>query len=160
MNLFYLANAKEEMSEKAPPIVVNLDNVDQKRRLMERIQKLRGLQEVSIRPRKKTRSLNANSYYWAAYIPAWTEWLQEQWGDPSITTRQAHIELRKAVLGVKEKLREDTGEILELIPETHTMDQYDFADYLDKAAEFLARFAGIVVLSSDLFWESKEKRAS
>lgn len=148
------------MSRKEPPHVYNFDDLATKRRFMEKVQRLRGLQEVSINPRKKTRSLNANAYYWAAYIPAWTEWLQEQWGDPSITTTQAHTELKRAVLGVKEKAREDTGELLELIPETHTMDQYEFADYLDKAAEFLARFAGIIVLSSDLFWESKEKRAS
>jgi hypothetical protein len=38
------------------------------------------------------------------------------------------------------------------------MDQVEFGVYLDKAKEFLEEFAGIVVLDSDLFWESKEKR--
>jgi hypothetical protein len=54
--------------EKEPPRVVNFDDVGAKRRFMQGVQRLRGLHEVSIRPRKKTRSLNANSYYWSAFI--------------------------------------------------------------------------------------------
>lgn len=146
--------------EKEPPQVYNFDNLQTKRRFMEKVQKLRGLQEVSIQPRKKTRSLNANSYYWAAYIPVWTEWLREQWGDPTITTEQAHALLKVKVLGPKEKVLEETGEIIELIPTTHDMDKDDFAIYLDKAKVFLQEFAGIIVLDSDLFWEKEEKRAS
>lgn len=141
-------------------MVVNLDNVETKRRLMQKIGKLKGLYEVSISPRKKTRSLNANAYYWAAYIGPFKEWLQEQWGDPAINGEQAHALLKVKVLGAKEKVIEETGEVIELIPTTHDMDKYDFADYLDKAAAWLAEFCGIVVLSSDLFFENREKRAS
>lgn len=146
--------------EKEPPQVLNFDNLDTKRRFMQRVQKLKGLQEVSISPRKKTRSLNANSYYWVAYIQPFTDWLRDEWGDNSITTEQAHALLKVKVLGAREKVLEQTGEIIELIPTTHDMDKYDFANYLDAAAMWLAEFCGIVVLSSDLFWESKEKRAS
>lgn len=148
------------MSRKEPPLVVNLDNVESKRRLMQKIQKLRGLHEVSITPRKKTRSLNANSYYWVAVVQPFTEWLQDEWGDKSITSEQAHALLKLKVLGAKEKVIESTGEVIELIPTTHDMDKTDFAIYLDSAAKWLAEFCGIVVLSSDLFWESKERRAS
>lgn len=148
------------MAHKDPPLVVNFDNVESKRRVMQRIQKLRGLHEVSIRPRKKTRSLNANSYYWVAYIQPWTEWLRDEWGDPTITTEQAHAVLKLKVLGAKEKVIESTGEVIELIPTTHDMDKDEFAIYLDKAKEWLREFAGILVLDSDLFWESKERRIS
>lgn len=147
------------MREKEPPRVVNFDDVGAKRRFMQGVQKLRGLQEVSIRPRKKTRSLNANAYYWSAFIPPWTDWLREQYGDPTITAEQAHELLKVRVLGPKEKVIEETGEVIELIPTTHDMDKDEFAIYLDKAKEWLADFAGIVVLDSDLFWESKERRA-
>lgn len=136
--------------EKDEPRVVNFDNLDAKRRFLEHAKKLRGLQEVSIRPRKKTRSLNANAYYWAAFIPDWTDWLREQYGDPTITTEQAHQLLKVRVLGPREKIL-DTGEVLEIIPETHSMDQEEFGIYLDKAKEFLRDFAQIIVLDSDLF---------
>lgn len=148
------------MARKEPPEVLNFDSLQTKRRFMERVQKLRGLYEVSIAPRKKTRSLNANAYYWAAVVQPFTEWLRDEWGDPAITTEQAHTVLKAKVLGAKEKVIESTGEIIELIPTTHDMDKYDFADYIDKASAWLAEFCGIVVLSSDLFWEGEEKRAS
>jgi len=143
------------MARKEPPQVLNFDSLETKRRFMQKVQKLRGLQEVSIHPRKKTRSLNANAYYWSAYISPFTEWLRDEWGDPSITTEQAHIELKKAVLGVKEKVNTNTGEVMELVPNTHDMDKNDFANYIDKAAGFLARFAGIVVIPSEMFWEGQ-----
>src|SRR5688572_9516699 len=102
------------MARKEPPLVLNFDSVQTKRRFMQKVQLLKGLQEVSIRPRKVTRSLNANSYYWVAVVQPFTEWLRDEWGDPSITTEQAHIELKKAVLGVKEKVNTNTGEVMEL----------------------------------------------
>lgn len=143
------------MERREPPLVVNLSDVAAKRRLMQKIGVMSGLHDVSIRPRRKTRSLNANNYYFSAVVTPFREWLREQWGDPSITTEQAHIELKRAVLGVKERIREDTGEVMELIPTTHDMDKYDFANYIDKAAAWLADFAGIVVIPSEMFFDSK-----
>lgn len=147
------------MSRKEPPQVVNFDNLDTKRRFMQRVQTLKGLQEVSIHPRKKTRSLNANAYYWAAVVQPFTEWLRDEWGDPAITSEQAHEILKVKVLGTRDKVVEN-GEVIELIPTTHDMDKYDFANYIDKASAWLAEFCQIVVLSGDLFWEGTEKRAS
>lgn len=148
------------MSRREPPLVLNFDSLETKRRFMQKVQKLKGLHEVSITPRKKTRSLNANAFYFAAYVQPFTEWLRDEWGDPSISTEQAHIVLKKAVLGAKEKVIESTGEVIELIPTTHDMDKDDFGIYLDKAKEWLREFAGILVLDSELFYESKEKRSA
>ena len=140
--------------------MVNLDNVDHKRRLMQRIQKLRGLYEISISPRKKTRSLNANSYYHVAVVAPFLEWLKENWGDNAITHEQAHELLKRKVLGVIEKVDKSTGEVFEITPTSHDMDQYEFGEYIEKAAAWLAEFAGIVVIPSEMFWEDKERRAS
>jgi hypothetical protein len=141
------------MSEKEPPQVLNFDNPDVKRRLMRRIGSLTGLYEVSIRRRKKTRSLNANSYYHVAVCAPFCEWLREQWGDPTITHTQAHELLKKQVLGVKEL--EKDGEILELIPTSHDMDQVEFGQFIEKCAAFLAEFCSIVVIPPELFFEGK-----
>jgi hypothetical protein len=140
--------------------VVNMDDVPTKRRFMQKVQTMSGLWEIQMKPRKFTRSLNQNGYYFAAFVPVFTEWLRDEWGDPSITTEQAHIELKKAVLGVRTKVSEQTGEVMELIPTTHDMDSYDFSNYLDKAAEFLARACGIVVLTPEMYFEGtpSEKR--
>lgn len=148
------------MSRKEPPQVLNLDSVETKRRLMQRIQRLKGLHEVSIQPRKKTRSLNANAYYHVAVVAPFLEWLRENWGDTSITHEQAHELLKRKVLGTIEKVDKSTGEIFEITPTSHDMDQYEFGEFIEKAAAWLAEFAGIVVIPSEMFWDSKEKRTA
>lgn len=148
------------MREKAPPIVLNFDNVETKRRFMQKVQKLRGLQEVSINPRKLTRSLNANAYYHAAVAAPFLEWLKENWGDNAITHEQAHEVLKRKVLGTIDKIDESTGEVFEITPTTHDMDQIEFGEFIEKCAAWLAEFCGIVVLEPELFFEKRERRAS
>lgn len=135
-------------------MVLNLDDIETKKRLMSKIGRLRGLHEITIKPRRKTRSLQANAYYWTAYIPGWLEWLREASGEPWITKEQAHEALKKHVLGTMPIINKETGEIIdEMIPDSRFMDTQEFGEYLDRAAEFLASFAGIVVISSELFFE-------
>lgn len=148
---------------REPPMVLNLSDVRAKKRLIAKIGTLQGLQEISIKPRKLTRSLNANAYYWSAIIQPWLEWLRDEWGDRSITAEQAHTELKRAVLGAKEKVRSD-GEVMELIPTTHDMDKETFGQFIESASKFLAEFASIVVLSPDMYFEGdvpeKKRKAS
>lgn len=146
------------MRVKDPPLVLDMDSLHNKRRLMLKIGKMSGLWEFQMRPRKKNRSLNANAYYWAAYIPGWLEWLREQSGERWITAEQAHEALVKRILGVKEIVDKNTGEVIdEARATTHDMDTGEFAEYLDRAAEFLASFCGIVVLPPEMYFEQKEK---
>lgn len=133
--------------------MLNLSDINVKRQLMTHIGALQGLHEVTIKERRRTRSLNQNAYYWSAYVQPFTAWMRAEWGDPTITTEQAHIELKKAVLGVETRVKEATGETLELVPTTHDKDTLEFSVYLDKAAEFLANTAGIVVLPAEMFYE-------
>jgi hypothetical protein len=137
---------------KEPVLVLNFDDHETRRRLMAKIGGLKGLYEVSIKPRKRTRSLNQNSYYFAAICRPFAEWLSEQWGE-TISTEQAHIQLKIAILGMKTKLNKETGEEMQIVPRSKTLDTHEFSEYVDKAAEFLARVAGIVVIPSDLFFE-------
>lgn len=143
------------MSDKEPPLVLDMDSLHNKQRVMSKIGKMRGVWEFRMRPRKKNRSLNANSYYWAAFIPAWLEWLREASGEPWITAEQAHEALVKHVLGMKPIVNKETGEVIdEARPTTHDMDVTEFAQYLDRAAEFLASFCSIVVLPPEVYFES------
>src|SRR5687767_10878691 len=143
------------MARKEPPLVLNFDNVETKRRVMQKIQRLKGLHEVSIRPRKLTRSLNANAYYHVAVCASFLEWLRENWGDNSITHEQAHELLKRKVLGAIEKVDKNTGEVFEITPTSHDMDQYEFGEFIEKAAAWLAEFTGIVVIPSEMFWEDR-----
>lgn len=141
------------MSAKAPVLVLNLDDITVKRNLMAKIGTLKGLYEVTIKPRKRTRSLDQNAYYWSAYVTPFSQWLTEQWGE-TISPEQAHLQLKIAIMGMKTKVNKETGEEMEMVPPSKTLDTQEFSEYLDKAAEFLARVAGIVVLPSEMFHEA------
>ena len=146
------------MIQKAETEVVNLSDVRQKRALMERIQKLSGLYEVALKPRKLTRTLNQNAYYFAAVVQPFRDWLREQYGDPEIDLDQAHEMLKVKILGMNETLVDSTGEVLMLIPRSKTLDTWEFAQYIEKCAAWLAEFAGIVVIPSEMFYEAKESK--
>lgn len=139
---------------REPPLILNLSDLETKRCLMAKIGTLTGLYEVSLKPRKLTRSLNQNAYYWAAIVQPFVMWLRAEWGDPSISTEQAHMELKRAVLGVREKVNERTGDVMELLPTSHNLDTAEFTQFIEGASKFLAETCGIVVLPSELFHET------
>lgn len=123
---------------------------------MSKIQKLTGLYEITLQPRRRTRSLNQNAYYFAAFVTPFREWLNENWGE-SFDTDQAHTQLKIAVLGMDEKVNTKTGDVIELVPTSRFKDTAEFSDYLEQAAEFLARSCGIVVLPSELFYDDSKR---
>jgi hypothetical protein len=138
--------------------VVNMDNLTTKRRFMQKVQTMTGLWEISMKPRRFTRSLNQNAYYWAAVVTPFTEWLRSEWGDNAITPQQAHEALKQKVLGTKELLNKQTGEVIEITQSSKVLDTHEFGEFIENAAAWLAEFAGIVVLSPELFWEQPEKK--
>lgn len=141
--------------------LVNFDARSEKLRFLEGARRLKGVHEVSIRQIRPKRSTQANGYYWAAYIPGWLDWLRESSGEPWITKEQAHKSLVKHVLGTKDIINKETGEVIdEMIPETHLMDKHEFTEYLDRAAAFLASFCDLVVLPSEDYFDAPERGES
>ncbi len=137
------------------PTVLNLSDASVKRNLMVQISGLQGLYEVKIRPRKRTRSLDQNAYYFVAVVQPFRDWLRSEYGDELITSDQAHEMLKVKILGMDEKLIEGTSEVLKLIPRSKTLTKDEFGSYIDKASEWLAQFCSIVVVPSEMFYESK-----
>lgn len=130
-----------------------MDDRETKQRLMRKVGALSGLWEVSFRPRKRTRSLNQNSYYFVAVVQPFRDWLREQYGDDRIDLDQAHEMLKVKILGMDEKLIEGTNEVLKLIPRSRTLDSMEFSKYIEGCIEWLAEFANIIVIPSEMFFE-------
>ncbi len=144
------------MASREPIPVLNLALASEKKKLMAHIGSLpAGLYEVSIKLRKKTRSLQANRYYFAAVCHPFCEWLRREWGDPSISIDDAHDILKAKILGWDERVIEQTGEVVKRLPRSKDLDKWDFNNYIDKAAAWLAEL-GIVVIPSELFHEGKQ----
>ena len=132
----------------------NLAQTTEKHRLMLQIGKLPpGLYEVFIKPRKQTRTLDQNAYYWVAVVAPFTEWLREHYGDPRISSEQAHEMLKVKILGWD--LKDVKGETLTLIPRSRTLDTKEFGQFIDDAAKWLAEFCDIIVIPSEVFYDGK-----
>jgi hypothetical protein len=138
-------------------LVVNLSDPAVKRKLMTEIGRLSGLYEILLRPRTRTRSLDQNAYYWAAVVAPFTEWLREAYGDSQIDKEQAHEMLKAKILGLREKRIGD--ESITLIPRSKTLTVEEFTEYIEKCAAWLAEFAEIIVIPSEMFYESGAKNA-
>lgn len=117
------------------------------------IGRLSGLYEFYLKPRKRTRSLDQNAYYWKAVVEPFTNWLREVYGDSQIDKEQAHEMLKVKILGLQEK--EIDGETLRLIPRSKTMTVEEFSEYIEKCAAWLAEFCEIIVVPSEMFYEGE-----
>lgn len=135
---------------------INMDDMNAKRGFMSFIGTLRGLVDFTWKPRRRTRSLNANAYYHVAVVDPFLDYLRDQYGDSRITHEQAHEVLKIHVLGMDVKTDRE-GNTIQFIPETKIMDVPEFSAYIEDAAAFLATFAKIVVIPSEEFWESKDQ---
>lgn len=138
-------------------LLVNLSDANVKRELMSQIGRLSGLYEIMIKPRKRTRSLDQNAYYWAAVVAPFTEWLRNVWGDSKIDKEQAHEMLKIKILGVSHK-EIPSGETLTKIPQSKTLTVEEFSEYIEQCAAWLAEFCEIVVVPSEMFYEDGKKK--
>ena len=126
--------------------ILNLDNADTKRLLLSAVGSLSGMYEVRLQPRRATRSLRANSFYWAACISPLSEFLSEQ--DVRLwTPEQCHELIKCRILGDVPIADPRTGEILgHKLASTHDMDTEQFADFLERVIAYLSSEYGIIVV--------------
>lgn len=142
------------MRDKEPPLVINLDDLETKRRLLAQIGKLKGLWELHLKPRRLTRSLNQNAYWWAAIVKPFCDWLNDEWGE-SVDMEQAHEMLKQKILGIK--FVEIDGQAITIPQSSRTLNTEEFGVLIEEAASWLAKFCHIVVVPPEMFTE-KEKR--
>jgi hypothetical protein len=137
-------------------LIVNLSDREVKRRLMSEIGRLRGPHEILIKPIKRTRSLNANRFYFAAVVTPFRDWLRENYGDNFMTNEQAHEMLKVKILGLDERPIEGTNETIKIIPRSKTLNTAEFDEYVEKAIAWLREFPGIEVIACEEFYERPE----
>lgn len=135
--------------------IYDMSDLPTKRRVMQSVQLMDGLWEISMKPRKFTRTLTQNSYYWAAVVSPFCDWLRTEWADRTIELEQAHELLKARILGTKELVKKDTGEVIEITRSSRNLDTTEFGEFIDKAAAWLAEFTGIVILSPEMYFEGE-----
>jgi hypothetical protein len=133
---------------------INFSDVDSKRRHIQQIWTLQGLYDVTLKPRKRTRTLDQNSYYWVAICAPLGHWLTEQSGEP-FTKDDAHEYLKSRFTPVREPVIKSTGEVMEIRRSTSDLDTLEFSDYVERCIDWMAEFCEINVLPSNLFHEQR-----
>lgn len=135
-------------------LILNFDDLAIKRKFMTKVGALKGLWEIDMKPRKLTRSLSQNAFYWAGVVTPFAEWLRTEWGDPSIELEQAHEMLKQKILG---GVKMESAGIM-MIPSSRKLNTTEFSEYVDGCANWLAEFCGIVILSPDMYFEERGKQ--
>ena len=115
---------------------MNLDDPNVRRNLLNRIASMNGIYEVSLKPRRNTRSSRANRYYWGVVVQAFYDFLRDQ--EETVTDAEmAHVELKRSILGTKAVALRG-GITARILKTTHDMDSAQFADYIERARTWLA----------------------
>lgn len=143
---------KPDRPVKEPPLVLNFDDIEIKRRFIQSLGALKGLWEVDLKPRRFVRTSRQNRYYWVAVVVPFREWLREAYGDSWITAEQAHEMLKDKLLSGRQ------GELGPLPPSTALLNTADFVKYVDDAAAFLAEFCEVVVIPPDIFYQQSGEK--
>jgi hypothetical protein len=138
-----------------PERVINFDEPQERAKVAAGVQRLRGRWRITLvryRPRRTDRQ---NRYYWPCFVIPFAEWLTEEWGEPH-TPDDAHIEFKKLFLS-KTMTNRHTGEVKVMLRSTTKLTTSEFNEYLDRCADHLAQFCGIVVPSPSEYHEQTKE---
>lgn len=98
---------------------------------------------LTVSKRKKERSIQQNSYYWAAVIPITKQGLIDA-GYQNIGIAEVH-QLLKGMFLKKEIVNEATGDILTLAGSTAELSTVEFLEFIEKIATWLAEYLNVIL---------------
>jgi hypothetical protein len=151
-----MSTEKQINIDREPPLVLNMDDQKIKFGLMQDVGQMHGLWEFKMKPRKRTRTLDQNSFYWVAVCAPLARWLTAQSGE-TFTANDAHEFLKNKFCPAKVKeIVNQHGEVIEVAQKKSTtkLDTKEMSDYVQACSDWMWDFCGIMVVSSKLFYEN------
>lgn len=119
--------------------------------------RLTGLHRVTIIKYRKRRSDQQNKYYWSCFIAPFGQFLRDQGND--ITDLEAHDALKLMFLR-KTCINKNTGEAIDYVRGSSKINTFEFYEYLERVAAFLAEQCDIIVPEAALVRPSDEVEAA
>lgn len=124
--------------------LVNMDNADNKRRVISSVGALSGWYEVELKPKRDRRSLQQNKWYHSCIVPALASFLADQ--DYECCSEAFAHAVLKAKFLTKEFIDHRTGEVVaRAVGSTTRLDSDQFSRYCEKCRAWLADFFNIYV---------------
>jgi hypothetical protein len=141
------------MAREKIKFVIDMSNPADKRRLLTQIGAMSGPYEVEIQPKRNTRSLKQNAWYFGCIVHALGEYLRDQ--DYDITTDEEAHEILKARFLAVSVMSKRTGEVLcRRVRSTTELTTESMADYCERCRIWMADFFGIIVPDPDRSYTS------
>lgn len=130
------------MARQSVKAILNLDDRDMKRRFIGWIGTLAGAYEVDVKPRRDTRSLRQNAWYWSCIVAPLADFLAAQ--DYELCSIGDAHEILKAKFLTDPVVNPATGEVVASRTRSTTdLTTAEFANYCDRARAWLWDFFGI-----------------
>lgn len=135
---------------------LNLDDVNLKRRFISWIGTLRGFYDVLIEPKRNTRSLAQNAYYWKCICEPFAAYLSGE-GYERITKDAAHEIFRDRFLS-EPVIHPRTGKRIGTIRRsTAKLSTVEKADYIERCRAWMLDWFCIITNDPDPAWREAKK---
>ncbi len=134
-------------------IVIDCSDKPRLQMFLGQVRLLEGQHRFSVKKYRAKRSDRQNRFYWPVFVQPFYEWLKDAGFDEVRTADDAHEMLKYRFLTV-DIIDKSTGESIgTTVRSTATLDTKEFNEYLDRCAQFLAEFCGIVVPEPRVYHE-------
>lgn len=132
-------------------LICDMSNVREKALAMRAVGALQGKQRIEISEYRKRRSDRANRWYWSCFIAPFVQWKRDE-NEEIITDLEAH-DFFKLMFLPKEITDPSTGEVKKVPGPSSTLSNAEFNAYLDRVANWLAEWCGIIVPDPSIYRE-------
>ena len=99
--------------------------------------------EITIKRKRKHRSIPQNKYYFGVVIQIWKDLIYEEWGE-TWSSEQTH-EFLKSHCNFKEIVNQNTGEIIKIPLSTADLKTIEFKEYLEKCRRLAFDFFNVQI---------------
>jgi hypothetical protein len=134
---------------------INFSDPVAKARFCNQARQLEDEWDVEFKRHYAGRTNKQNRTYWGMVVTAFADYLTEQWGYEH-TTDDAHIELRKAILG-KEITNPHTGEVKMVYPSTTKLSTAQFSEFFERARAMVEELTGVPIPDPDPRYREKRQ---
>ena len=132
---------------------VDLNEPGTKRRLMMLIGSLRGLYDLTLRPRRATKTTAQLGYYYGVVIEEFQDFMRDQ--GQFYTADELHVFLKRRLLA-RDVVDPTTGEVIgDTLPSVRDFDIAQMSDFIDKSVQFLSDRMNIVIPPPSQYREEK-----
>lgn len=132
-------------------LIVDMSHPNEKALAVRVVAALQGKQRITICKYAKKRSDRANRWYWSCFVTPFVDWKREN-NEEIITELEAH-DFFKLMFLPKRVVDPSTGEERIIPGPSSTLSNPEFNAYLDRLANWLAQWCGIIVPEPSIYHE-------